>query len=106
MHLADVSHLREAAAAAYIVPQDRLYPLIRETIMNRREFLDQSAAAAAAGALPAAAAAQQRERVPPPIAARDPLRITRLETFLVRPRWLFLKIHTNAGIVGLGEPIL
>jgi galactonate dehydratase len=23
----------------------------------------------------------------------------------VKPRWLFLKIHTNAGIVGLGEPI-
>src|SRR5437763_13096779 len=74
--------------------------------MNRREFLDQGAAAAAAGALPAAAAAQQRERIPPPVAARDPLRVTRLETFLVRPRWLFLKVHTNAGIVGLGEPIL
>ena len=25
---------------------------------------------------------------------------------LVKPRWLFLKIHTNAGITGLGEPIL
>ena len=23
-----------------------------------------------------------------------------------QPRWLFLKIHTNAGIVGLGEPIV
>jgi galactonate dehydratase len=23
----------------------------------------------------------------------------------VQPRWLFLKVHTNAGIVGLGEPI-
>jgi len=34
------------------------------------------------------------------------LRITRLETFLVKPRWLFLKIHTDEGIVGLGEPIL
>src|SRR3989454_12289272 len=34
------------------------------------------------------------------------LRITRLETFLVKPRWLFLKVHTDAGIVGLGEPIL
>jgi galactonate dehydratase len=40
-----------------------------------------------------------------PVAARDPLKITRLETFLVKPRWLFLKIHTNAGITGLGEPI-
>ncbi len=34
------------------------------------------------------------------------LRITKLETFLVKPRWLFLKIHTDEGIVGLGEPIL
>jgi galactonate dehydratase len=23
----------------------------------------------------------------------------------VKPRWLFLKFHTNAGINGLGEPI-
>ena len=37
---------------------------------------------------------------------KDRIRITRLETFLVKPRWLFLKVHTNAGIVGLGEPIV
>lgn len=41
-----------------------------------------------------------------PIAAKDPLKITKLETFLVKPRWLFLKVHTNAGIVGLGEPVI
>lgn len=34
------------------------------------------------------------------------MKITKLETFLVRPRWLFLKIHTDEGLVGLGEPIL
>ena len=33
------------------------------------------------------------------------IRITKLETFLVKPRWLFLKVHTDAGLVGLGEPI-
>src|SRR5947209_6128249 len=64
--------------------------------MNRREAI-----AAAAGGL---AAAAQPDRAP--IAPRDPMRITRLETFLVRPRWLFLKVHTNAGIVGLGEPVV
>ncbi len=32
--------------------------------------------------------------------------ITSIETFLVKPRWLFLKVHTDEGIVGLGEPIL
>ncbi len=41
-----------------------------------------------------------------PIKAKEPLKITRLETFLVKPRWVFLKIHTNAGITGLGEPLL
>lgn len=34
------------------------------------------------------------------------MQITKMETFLVRPRWLFLKIHTDEGFVGLGEPIL
>ena len=34
------------------------------------------------------------------------MKITKLETFLVKPRWLFLKMHTDAGLVGLGEPIL
>lgn len=35
-----------------------------------------------------------------------PIKITRLETFLVKPRWIFLKVHTDAGITGLGEPLL
>src|SRR5512137_146886 len=34
------------------------------------------------------------------------MKITRLETFYVKPRWLFLKVHTDEGIVGLGEPIV
>jgi galactonate dehydratase len=67
--------------------------------MNRREVLT----AATAAGIAATAAAQERDA---PVAARDSLRVTRLETFLVRPRWLFLKIHTNANIVGLGEPIV
>lgn len=37
--------------------------------------------------------------------AKEIVKITKLETFLVKPRWLFLKVHTNAGIYGLGEPI-
>ena len=34
------------------------------------------------------------------------MKITKLETFHIRPRWLFLKIHTDTGIVGWGEPVL
>lgn len=34
------------------------------------------------------------------------MKITSLTTFLVPPRWLFLKIDTDAGISGWGEPVL
>jgi len=34
------------------------------------------------------------------------VKITALTTFLVPPRWLFLKIDTDAGISGWGEPVL
>jgi len=34
------------------------------------------------------------------------MRITKLETFFVKPRWLFLKMHTDEGLVGWGEPIV
>lgn len=38
--------------------------------------------------------------------SREKIRITKLETFLVQPRWLFLKVHTDVGLVGWGEPIV
>ncbi|MCZ2264301.1 MULTISPECIES: galactonate dehydratase [unclassified Isoptericola] len=34
------------------------------------------------------------------------MKITSLTTFAVPPRWLFLKIETDEGIVGWGEPVL
>jgi len=68
------------------------------TTLNRRSII---AGVFAAPGL----AAQQRAGKDAPVSPKDNLKITKLETFLVRPRWLFLKIHTNAGIVGLGEPI-
>ena len=34
------------------------------------------------------------------------MKITRLETFLVRPRWLFLKLTTDDGLSGWGEPVV
>ena len=67
--------------------------------MDRREVI----AAATVAGLAAVACADDKDA---PVKARDPLKVTKLETFLVQPRWLFLKVHTNAGIVGLGEPIV
>jgi galactonate dehydratase len=34
------------------------------------------------------------------------MRITQLERFTVPPRWLFLKVSTDEGIVGWGEPVV
>ncbi|TVY06543.1 galactonate dehydratase [Paenibacillus cremeus] len=34
------------------------------------------------------------------------MKITKLELIHVKPRWLFLKLHTDEGIVGYGEPIV
>jgi galactonate dehydratase len=69
--------------------------------ISRRAALTSAVAGLGLTALNAA-----EEKKDAPIAKKDPLKITKLETFLVKPRWLFLKVHTNAGIVGLGEPVL
>src|SRR6478752_10361564 len=34
------------------------------------------------------------------------MKITKLTTFVVPPRWLFLKIETDSGVTGWGEPIV
>jgi galactonate dehydratase len=74
--------------------------------LNRRSVLAGGLAGLGLAALAPTGVAQDRTDKEAPVARKDPLKITKLETFLVKPRWLFLKVHTNAGIVGLGEPIL
>ena len=34
------------------------------------------------------------------------MKITSLTTYIVPPRWLFLKIETDDGITGWGEPVV
>src|SRR3954466_1919057 len=80
----------------------------------RRRFLRNLATTVAASAVGAKGAESESilTNTPPPRMQGKPpqfktkLRITKLETFLVKPRYLFLKVHTDEGIVGLGEPIL
>jgi galactonate dehydratase len=66
--------------------------------MNRREAI-----AVGAIGMAAVAAAEEKDA---PINPKGGLKVTKLETFPVQPRWLFLKVHTDAGIVGLGEPVV
>lgn len=72
---------------------------------SRRSWL-KTALAAAAGTLWVDRGRAEEIAAKAPIRPGDSLKITKLETIAVKPRWLFLKIHTDAGIVGLGEPIL
>src|SRR5437899_1845223 len=76
------------------------------SITSRRSVIANAFAGVGLAAFDAAeAAAQQRVGKDAPNSPKDNLKVTRLEMFLVKPRWLFLKVHTNAGIVGYGEPI-
>jgi galactonate dehydratase len=80
-------------------------PLFKSSL-RRRDALAAAFSAVGLSALsPEAIDAQEQRNRNAPVPAKDNLKITKLETILVKPRWLFLKIHTNAGIVGLGEPI-
>src|SRR5688572_18617839 len=74
--------------------------------MDRRSLLKGALATLGFAPLARAGEVPSRDRGSPPLGPREKLTITRVETFLVKPRWLFLKVHTDAGIVGLGEPIL
>jgi len=72
---------------------------------SRRKFFRKTFAGLAMGAvaMPRARASHHEEEAD--AAGTAPVLVTRLETFKVKPRFLFLKIHTDAGVVGLGEPI-
>ncbi len=34
------------------------------------------------------------------------MKITQLELLMVKPRWMFLKMHADNGLIGYGEPIV
>lgn len=74
------------------------------TSLSRRSVL--AGAFAGLGAAFARGEVLVQEKKDAPIGRKEPLKVTKLETLLVQPRWLFLKVHTNAGIVGLGEPVV
>ena len=87
-------------------------PTMNSTHRNRGIASRRSVLAGAFGVLGwsafdrAEAEAQERAGGDAPVGSRERIKITKLETLLVKPRWLFLKVHTDAGIVGLGEPIV
>jgi galactonate dehydratase len=91
--------------------REELVETIHEHQFSRRRFLCRAAAALGACGLGSslahieafaqeAAAANVSRAV---IGPREPLKITKLETFIHKNSWVFVKITTDAGIVGWGE---
>jgi galactonate dehydratase len=90
----------------------------RSSRWTRRAFLGAAGLGVSAGALALLAQdepkpmeyaeepGKERSSVEEMRSGKERMRITRLETMLVKPRWLFLKVHTDAGLVGWGEPIV
>lgn len=81
------------------------------TARSRRAFLKKALASAAIGtagslAFPASLRAGLTGPGDWPDRYREKFRVTKMETFKVKPRWLFLKVHTDQGITGLGEPVV
>ena len=75
----------------------------KRSMMSRRSVIQSVLGTIGAGiTLPLASYAEMPEKV----FDKTKVKITKLETFLIKPRWLFLKIHTDAGVIGLGEPLL
>lgn len=85
-------------------------PAAPVAILSRRRFMRGVAAVGAAGLLSrlsqidaiaqeVSAGAASRA----PIGPNSPLKISKVETFIHRNSWVFVKISTDAGIVGWGE---
>jgi galactonate dehydratase len=74
---------------------------------SRRKFFKQAFASIAVGSTSAYSLRVygSSKKQPTFDGEREPIKITKLETFKVKPRFLFLKVHTDQGIIGLGEPI-
>ncbi len=70
---------------------------------SRRRFFEKAFATLAVASAPSFLTAQEKDEAHE--FQQSEIRITRLETFKVKPRFLFLRIYTDEGIVGLGEPI-
>jgi len=90
--------------------REEMIDTIHEHRLSRRKFLGKAAAIGAAGltaglaqidALAQQAASDNASKALVP--GRSPLKITKVETFIHKNSWVFVKISTDAGIVGWGE---
>lgn len=75
-------------------------------IKSRRKFFRNTTTSLLAGAFglqSLKATSKEKNTKEAPIDPNDKIKITKLETFVLKNSWVFVKISTDAGIVGWGE---
>lgn len=72
-----------------------------EMQMDRRSWLRKLAGAGGLFALDAAFTAERTSAAA--VGPNDNIKISKIETFVLKNSWVFVKISTDAGIVGWGE---
>jgi galactonate dehydratase len=86
-----------------IQPLPTSIPTYGHAISRRRFVARATAAAGLAGLLEMNRAAQAAAGPRAPISPRESIKITKLETFILRNSWVFVKLSTDGGITGWGE---
>jgi len=86
-----------------IPPAPTSTPTGKRTISRRRFVARATAAAGLAGLLEMNRQAEAGTGTRAPISPRESIKITKLETFVLRNSWVFVKLSTDAGITGWGE---
>src|SRR5215217_6376308 len=72
-----------------------------KSLMNRRDLLKGILAPAAIFGLDAAFTAERTSAAA--IGPNDSIKVTKIETFVLKNTWVFVKISTDAGVTGWGE---
>jgi galactonate dehydratase len=77
----------------------------KKNVASRRKFFKYAAASAAVGAtgIYGANGASPLKKEDTPISPNDKLKVNKIETFVLKNSWVFVKISTDAGITGWGE---
>jgi galactonate dehydratase len=86
-----------------IPPVPTLTPTAKRALSRRGFVARATAAAGLAGLFEMNREAQANVGARAPILPRESIKITKLETFILRNSWVFVKLSTDAGIVGWGE---
>ena len=78
--------------------------LARRRAISRRGFVTRATAAVGlAGLLEMSRQVEAGAASRAPFSPRESIKITKLETFILKNSWVFVKLSTNVGITGWGE---